>query len=165
MYIVNTKRQVERINEMITLRKNMETFEVYYHDPSTGKLWKSFFPRGYKQHKGPKLLRVDPPPSSMEHQLHLCLNSPDDGDAIGLGIEWSVKPEKWQEILELLHKNRKRYQRANLNTFINHLGVLKPRQSLHEIDVKPMDIGLQEEDLNELTKKARYIKLKRFFRL
>ena len=65
MYIIDNKKQIQRINEMVPLRKNMETYEVYYHDPSTGELWKSFFPKGYKAHQGPKLLRVDPLPKQL----------------------------------------------------------------------------------------------------
>ncbi|WP_020403870.1 hypothetical protein [Gracilimonas tropica] len=165
MYIIDNKKQIQRINEMVTLRKNMETFEVYYHDPSTGELWKSFFPRGYKSHEGPKLLRVDPLPKKLELQLEMCLNSPDDSDAIGLGIECSVKPQQWKDILEVLNKNRKQYLRGNLNTFIKHLGVLTPKESLHEIETDPNEVGLSDEDLHQLTKKAKRIKLKRFFRI
>ena len=96
MYIINSKRQIERIRDMVPVRKDMETFEVFYHDPSTGELWKSFFPRGFKEHQGPKLLRPEPLPDNLELQLEICLNSPDDSDAIGLGIECSIKPEKWK---------------------------------------------------------------------
>lgn len=165
MYIINNKRQIERISEMVTLRKNMDTYEVYYHDPSTGELWKSFFPRGFKQHKGTKLLRPDPLPNELELQLEICLNSADNSDAIGLGIECSVKPEKWGEILDLLHKNRKNYLRSHLNTFIKHLGVLNPQESLKDIDVDPKEIGLNQDFLKQLTKKAKRIQLKRLFRL
>ncbi|MAO63495.1 MAG: hypothetical protein CL666_00700 [Balneola sp.] len=165
MYILDNKKQIQRINEMVPLRKDMDTFEVYYHDPSTGELWKSFFPRGFKKHEGTKLLRIDPLPSELELQLEICLNSPDDSDAIGLGIECSVKPEKWIEIIQLLDKNRKQYLRTNLNTFIKHLGVLNPKESLQEISIDPTQAGLTEEDLIQLTKTAKRIKLKRLFRL
>jgi hypothetical protein len=165
MYIINSKRQIERIKDMVPVRKDMETFEVFYHDPSTGELWKSFFPRGYKGHQGPKLLRPEPLPENLELQLEICLNSPDDSDAIGLGIECSIKPEKWELILNLLDKNRKRYLRSHLNTFIKHLGVLNPEESLKEIEIEPSSVGLDESTLNSLRKKARIIKVKRFFRI
>ncbi|MAL18529.1 MAG: hypothetical protein CL670_12595 [Balneola sp.] len=150
---------------MVPVRKDMETFEVFYHDPSTGELWKSFFPRGFKEHQGPKLLRPEPLPDNLELQLEICLNSPDDSDAIGLGIECSIKPEKWKLILNLLDKNRKRYLRSHLNTFIKHLGVLNPVESLKEIETDPSSIGLDESTLNSFRKKARIIKVKRFFRI
>ena len=150
---------------MVTVRKNMETYEVFYHDPATGELWKSFFPRGFKQHQGPKLLRPEPLPENLELQLEICLNSPDDSDAIGLGIECSVKPEQWEDIIRILDKNRKKYLRSHLNTFIKHLGILHPMDSLREIELQPEDVNLSEEILSSLRKKARVIKLKRFFRI
>ncbi|MEQ8525199.1 hypothetical protein [Gracilimonas sp.] len=165
MYIINNKRQIERIKDMVTVRKNMDTYEVFYHDPSTGELWKSFFPRGYKKHQGPKLLRPEPLPDNLELQLEICLNSPDDSDAIGLGIECSVKPEKWEEIIEILDKNRKKYLRSHLNTFIKHLGILSPIESLKEIELHPEDLKIDEEKFTALKKRAKRIKLKRFFRI
>ncbi|MEX0723488.1 MAG: hypothetical protein WD053_06410 [Gracilimonas sp.] len=165
MYILNNKRQIERIKDMVPVRKNMDTFEVFYHDPSTGELWKSFFPKGFKEHKGPKLLRPDPLPQSLELQLEICLNSPDDTDAIGLGIECSVKPQKWEEIIDILDKNRKKYLRSHLNTFIKHLGVLNSDDLFAEIELDPQKLGLEKELLTTLRKRAKRIKLKRFFRL
>ena len=165
MYIINNKRQIERIKDMVPVRKNMDTFEVFYHDPSTGELWKSFFPRGFREHEGTKLLRPEPLPENLELQLEICLNSPDDSDAIGLGIECSVKPEKWEHILTLLDKNRNLYLRTHLNTFIKHLGVLQPEESLKEIEIDPSSVDLSKDQLSGLRKKARKIKLKRFFRI
>jgi hypothetical protein len=165
MYIIDNKRQIERINRMVPLRKNLETFEVYYHDPSTGEMWKSFFPKGYQEHKGPKLLRPEPLPNSLELQLEICLNSSDDSDAIGLGIECSVKPEKWETILDLLDKNRRNYLRSHLNTFINHLGILNPDKALKDIELNPEDAELSPQKLIRLKKRARMIKFKRFLRI
>lgn len=165
MYIINNKKQIERINDMVPVRKNMDTFEVYYHDPSTGNLWKSFFPRGFQSRQGPKLLRTEPLPDNLEQQLSICLNSEDDSDAIGLGIECSVKPEKWEEIAELLYQNRKDYRRTNLNTFIKHLGILNPVDSLAEVELHPMDAGLDDQKLKSLKKKIKRTKLKRLFHI
>jgi hypothetical protein len=150
---------------MVTVRKNMDTFEVFYHDPATGELWKSFFPKGFKEHRGTRLLRREPLPKSLELQLEICLNSPDDADAIGLGIECSVNPKSWPNIIKTLDSNRKKYLRSHLNTFIKHLGVLNPEKSLKEIQVKPAEAGLDKETLSLLTKKAKRIKLKRLFRI
>lgn len=165
MYIIDNKRQIERINSMVPLRKNLETFEVYYHDPSTGEMWKSFFPKGYHEHKGPKLLRPEPLPKSLELQLEICLNSTDNSDAIGLGIECSVKPEKWETILDLLDKNRSNYLRSHLTTFINHLGVLDPENALKDVELNPDEAGLSPDKLIRLKKRARMIKIKRFLRI
>lgn len=165
MYIINSKRQLERIKDMVPIRKNMQTYEVFYHDPTTGELWKSFFPRGYNGHTGTKLLRPEPLPENLELQLEMCLNSKDDSDAIGLGIEFSVKPDCWHKILTMLNKNRKNYLRSNLNTFLKHLGVLEPAKSLAEINMDPAHFNLDEEKLLEIRKMAKYLKLKRLLRI
>lgn len=165
MYIINSKRQIERIKVMVPVRKNMQTYEVYYHDPMTGELWKSFFPRGFNGHGGTKLLRPEPMPDNLELQLEMCLNSKDDSDAIGLGIEFSVKPDQWMSILALLNKNRKNYLRSNLNTFLKHLGVLDPAKSLSEININPADYNLDDAKLTSIKKHAKQLKLKRLLRL
>ena len=54
MYVLDYHQQVKRINQMIPLRKNDKTFEVYYHDPQSGELWKSFFPYGKKNSLSPE---------------------------------------------------------------------------------------------------------------
>lgn len=165
MYIINNKRQLERIKTMVPVRKNMSTYEVYYHDPITGDLWKSFFPRGYNSRNGLKLLRREPLPENLELQLEMCLNGKDDSDAIGLGIEFSVKPDLWLTILNLLDKNRKFYLRSNLNTFLKHLGVLEPAKTLREVQINPADFNLDDAALLEIKKKAKQLKLKRLFGL
>jgi|SRR5690554_1663804 len=165
MYIINSKRQIERIKDMVPVRKNMKTYEVYYHDPATGELWKSFFPRGFNGRHGTKLLRLEPMPDNIELQLEICLNSKDDSDAIGLGIEFSVKPDCWLTILGLLNKNRKNYLRSNLNTFLKHLGVLDPEKTLAEININPEEYELDEAKLLKIRKMAKQLKLKRLLRL
>ncbi len=165
MYIIDNQQQLERTKEMVPIRKNMETFEVFYHDPATGNLWKSFFPRGYKNHSGPKLLRPEPLPDNLELQLEMFLNSSDTSDAIGLGIECSVKPEKWEDILDILYRNRRKYLRTHLGLFLDKLGVLSPIQSLQELEQNPADFNLTEEQLDALRKRAKWLKIKRFFNL
>ena len=163
MYVLNYKKQVERINQMIPLRKNDKTFEVYYHDPQSGELWKSFFPHGYKKSSALKLLRPEPLPTSLEHQLELCLNSGNLADAAGLGIEYSLTPEKWGEILEALDNNRKRYVRSGFFEFLNHLGVKDPKQTLAALEIDLHQNHMSEKELNSLKSKARKLWLKKFF--
>lgn len=165
MYVLNYKKQVERISQMIPLRKNDKTFEVYYHDPKTGELWKSFFPYGRHRSKGPKLLRPEPLPSSLEHQLELCLNSGNLADATGLGIEYSLNPEKWDDILSLLLSNRKRYVRSGFFEFLKSLGVRAPVKTLKALHIDFDQESLSEKHLNSLKKKAKKLSLLKFFGL
>ncbi len=163
MYVIQHKRQLERIREMVTLRKNDKTMEVFYHDPKTGELWKSFFPKRKGSNRGPKLLRPEPLPKSLGIQLELCLNSNVNADAIGLAIEYSSKPEDWDEILTHLELNRKKYLRSNFLIFINNLGILTPTQSLIDTEINLISIPISNDALSSLKRRARRLKIKRYF--
>jgi len=163
MYVIQYHQQLERTREMVTLRKNDKTLEVFYHDPKTGELWKSFFPKRTANGCGPKLLRPEPLPESLEIQLELCLNSNVNADAIGLAIEYSSKPEAWDEILSLLEQNRKKYLRTNFLAFIDNLGILTPIHTLNDAEINLTSIPISNDALLTLKKRARRLKMKRFF--
>jgi hypothetical protein len=165
MYVLNYKKQVERINQMIPLRKNEKTFEVYYHDPKSGELWKSFFPYGKKKSGSQKLLRPEPLPPNLDLQLELCLNSGNLADAAGLGIEYSLNPEKWGEILTHLDTNRKIYIRSGFFEFLNHLGVKDPEKTLRALEIDFDNSPLTQKELKTLKTKAQKLWLKKFFGL
>lgn len=165
LYILDYKEQIKRTKEMVTVRKNMETLEMYYHDPQTGKLWKSFFPRHSSKSRGPKLLRQEPLPNSLELQLKNCLTSSEETDSMGLGIELSANPKKWPEIVNLLKENSSNYRRSNFFLFLKHSGLLKPFSSLNELGESPETVGIDQNKLKKLRRRAKFIKFKRFFGL
>ncbi|MDX1642307.1 MAG: hypothetical protein R3220_11450, partial [Balneolaceae bacterium] len=146
-----------------TVRKNMETMEMFYHDPQTGELWKSFFPKYTPQDRGPKLLRPEPLPESLELQLKNCLTGSEEVDSMGLGIELSVQPKKWPEIVSLLKKNSSSYRRANFFIFVKYAGLIHPFSSLQEIGETPESCGFTRKDLKRIRRQVRFIKFKRFF--
>lgn len=162
MYILDYKEQIRRTNEMVSVRKNMDTLEMYFHDPHTGELWKSFFPRHSHKSRGPKLLRPEPLPESLELQLESCLTSNDEADAMGLGIELSATPEKWPEIITLLKKNSSQYRRSNFFIFLTYSGLLKPLASLNELGEKPENIGITQKELKRIRRQTKFMKFKRF---
>lgn len=163
MYVLNYHQQIERISRMIPLRKNEETFEVYYHDPQTGELWKSFFP--HKEHlgKGPKILRPEPLPENIELQLEICINSGEEEDAKGLAIEYSLRPEKWEEIIDTLEANFKKYMRSGFLLFIKTLGVLDPTDIIDEDRPTALYPSIGKDRLLRLKKRARKLRWKKFF--
>ncbi|MEO9885756.1 MAG: hypothetical protein ABJR05_03765 [Balneola sp.] len=163
MYVLNYQKQVERISQMIPLRKNEQTYEVYYHDPESGELWKSFFPYRSENKKGPKLLRPEPLPQNLKHQLEICLNSGNLADAEGLGIEYSLNPEKWDEILTHLEENRKKYSRRGFFEFLKFLGVKDSRLTLEALKIDFGQLSLSEKEIYSLKKRARMLSLKKFF--
>lgn len=165
MYVIQYHQQLERIREMVTLRKNEETLEAFYHDPKTGQLWKSFHPNRTATNSGPKLLRPEPLPEKIELQLELCLNSDSDKDAIGLAMEYASKPQRWDEIISLLETNRKQYSRANFYLFVKHLGVLTLTHSLREMEITPTDLSISEDILKKLQHRARRVRFMRFLGL
>lgn len=164
-YILDYKEQIRRTNEMVFVRKNMETLEMYFHDPRTGELWKSFFPRHSPKKRGPKLLRPEPLPESLELQLESCLTSNEETDPMGLAIELSSNPEKWLEIITILKKNSSNYYRTNFFIFLRYSGLIKPLASLHELGEKPETIGTTQKELMRIRRQAKFIKFKRFFGL
>ncbi|MBO6622412.1 MAG: hypothetical protein JJ892_12005 [Balneola sp.] len=165
MYVLDYNQQVKRINQMIPLRKNEKTFEVYYHDPQSGELWKSFFPYGKKMANSPKLLRPEPLPNGMEHQLELCLNSGNLADAEGLGIEYSLNPEKWDALLTMLDSNRKKYTRAGFFAFLNKLGVKDPDKTFEALHYDLNLAPISKNELNALKKRAKKLWFKKLIGL
>lgn len=163
LYILDYKEQIRRTNEMVTVRKNVEALEMYYHDPRTGDLWKSFFPKLTPKKRGPKLLRLEPLPETLELQLESCLTSNDEANSVGLGIELSANPQKWPEIVTLLKKNSSTYHRTNFFIFLKYSGLLNPFSALNELGETPETIGATRKELKKIRRRTRFIKFKRFF--
>lgn len=163
LYVLDYHEQIRRTNEMVTVRKNMERLEMFYHDPITGELWKSFFPKYTSANRGPKLLRPEPLPETLEVQLKNCLTSPNEEDSVGLGLELSANPKKWPEIVSLLKKNGKSYHRANFFLFLKYSGLLHPFSSLEEIGETPGSCEITHKNLKRIRRRAKFIKFKRFF--
>ncbi len=162
MYVLQRQQQIERTREMVTLRKDDQTLEVFYHDPKTGEMWKSFFPKRTRGTSGPKLLRPEPLPEDLEQQLNACLLHGSETDAQGLGTEYSMKPRQWEQILNILHKNRKSYPRKSFFTFLKYLGVLNVSELLCAPEVDENLFGVPESTLFRLQKQAKRLKIKKF---
>lgn len=163
MYVLDYDRQLSLIREMTQLRKDSEKWIVYYHHPSTNEMWKSYFPRATEQKKGPKILRTEPVPGNLQERLFRCLTSDAHEDAIGLGIELSVEPQKWETIISTVEDNRREYDRKQLERFLKYLGVETPDDLFAEIGHSPSDYGLDKEDLSDLAWRSKLVRLKRFF--
>lgn len=161
MYVLQRQQQIERTREMVTLRKDDQTLEVFYHDPKTGEMWKSFFPKRANGTSGPKLLRPEPLPEDLEEQLNACLLQGSQTDAQGLGTEYSMKPEKWAQILDLLYTNRKSYPRKNFFTFLKYLEILNVSELLRASEANETQLEVSESTLFNLQKQAKKLKLKK----
>jgi len=157
MYIIEHRQQIERIRELTQLRKNQDTFEVFYHDPSSGNMWRSFFPQANGRVRGPKLLRTHPLPDNLEKQLNICLNSEDINDAKGLALEYSAKPDNWISVIKILQNNRKSYKRQHLKAFLSLSGLTHPQKTVKELDFLIKNIRLTKERLSLIQRKARKI--------
>lgn len=165
MYIIDHEKQISLINEMKQLRKNSQSYEVYYHHPLTNQMWKSFFPLANEEELGPKLLRHEPVPTDIEERLNICLREDDPANAIGLGIEWSAKPELWPSIIQALEKQYAHYNRSQIKLFLDNLQL---DESKAELPPKQQEEGEQvynaSDDLIENLKwRSRKIRMKRFF--
>ncbi|TYP92035.1 hypothetical protein LX73_2281 [Fodinibius salinus] len=165
MYIIDYDKQISLINEMKQLRKDDETCEVYYHHPYTNQMWKGFFPRSTEDELGPKLLRHEPPPTDMTERLQVCLGEAVPENAIGLGIEWSSKPELWPSIIEVLEKRYSNYNRKQLKLFLNNLQLDEAKDQLPEKNDAEdhSDQQLFADQVGNLIWRSRKIRMKRFF--
>lgn len=161
MYILDYERQLSLIREMTLLRKDTDNWVVYYHHPFTNEMWKSYFPRAKGKNRGPKILRTEPVPQTLKDRLDMCLKSNLEENAIGLGIELSVEPQQWEEIILLLEDEYKEYNRKQLRLFLKYLGVESPAELFEEIGYAPRDYDLDDEKLKNLKKRSRMLRLKR----
>lgn len=163
MYVVDRDRQIMLIQEMTQLRKNLQSWEVYYHHPTTNDMWKSYFPRARGEDRGPKVMRVEPVPESQDVLIHRCLESESVDDAMGLGLELSVNPSHWEPVMEVLEEHWNTWERGQLTTFLRYLGVEQHASLFREIGYDPATDGLSVKHFEALRRRARKLRWKRFF--
>ena len=165
MYITDHDKQVALINEMKQLRKDSKKYEVYYHHPYTNQMWKSFFPCANDDVLGPKLLRHEPVPTDINERLNICLGEDAPENAIGLGIEWSARPEIWPDIIQALENRYSHYNRKQLKLFLHnlHLDEAKEKMPAEASDEELVDVKISEDTVGNLIWRSRKIRMKRFF--
>jgi hypothetical protein len=163
MYILDTDRQISLIREMTQLRKDTQSWEVYYHHPSTNAMWKSYFPKATGNNRGPKVLRTEPVPNILEKRLENCLVEDVPENAIGLGIELSARPERWKQIMDIVAQNYHRYHRSQLPLFLKNLCIESYKPLFKEIDYKPEANNIPIESFDLLARRSKKIRLKRFW--
>jgi len=165
MYIIDHDKQVALINEMKQLRKNHKKCEVYYHHPYTNQMWKGFFPCANGDSLGPKLLRHEPAPTDIQKRLRICLKEEVPENAIGLGIEWSAKPELWTDIFQALENRYSHYNRKQLKLFLDNLQLDEAKENLPENTSSKTDHDVSADLVGDLIWRSRKIRVKRFFML
>lgn len=160
MYIVDHQKQIALINEMKQLRKDSKKYEVYYHHPFTNQMWKSFFPQAEGDDLGPKLLRHEPVPSDVSERLNICLSERAPENAIGLGIEWSAKPQLWPDIIQALEQEYTHFNRSQIKLFLDHLDL---EESKEKVSAGATDEKAKSENVDNLIWRSKKIRMKRFF--
>jgi hypothetical protein len=170
MYITDHAKQIALIKEMKQLRKDSKNCVVYYHHPYTNQMWKSFFPKANEERLGPKILRHEPVPASIEDHLWICLTEEAPENAIGLGIEWSVRPELWPSIMKVLESQYSIYDRNQLKLFLEHLNLDEAKNQFPHVSSNGDTNGQYKEaenatddDIGNLLWRSRKIRMKRFF--
>jgi hypothetical protein len=163
MYILDTDRQTSMIREMTQLRKDTRSWEVYYHHPSTNAMWKSYFPKATGNDRGPKVLRTEPVPDLLEKRLENCLVEDIPENAIGLGIELSATPEKWEQVMDIVAQNYHRYNRRQLFLFLKNIGIENYKTLFKEIDYDAEASNISIESFDLLARQSKKIRFKRFW--
>ncbi len=160
MYIVEQRQQIQLIKEMTQLRRDTENCEVYFHHTLNDQVWKSFFPRATKGELGPKLLRQDPLPDSLEDRIMMCLEEDVPENAIGLGIELSIDIEKWPHIMSVLEEKRRSLVASQIRLFIKHLQLNSYEENIRHLQIDKDKLELSEKDFKKLIWRARKLKMK-----
>jgi hypothetical protein len=163
MYVLDHKRQLSLIGEMTQLRRDSNTWEVYYHHPTTNIMWKSYFPKATENDRGPKVLRTEPVPDQLDERLQNCLIEEEAENAIGLGIELSAAPGKWTQIMDILEQRYRTYHRKQLPLFLKTLKVEDYESLFQEIKYGLGDIAATNSDFDDLAKRSKKIRFKRFW--
>lgn len=165
MYIIDHDKQISLIREMKQLRKNTKSYEVYYHHPYSNQMWKSFFPQARGDELGPKLLRHEPVPTDINERLNICLHAEAPENAIGLGIEWSAKPELWPSIIQALEKSYSHYDRTQLKLFLDNLELDESNTKVTDKQNQPAKESpkISADLVGDLVWRSRKIRMKRFF--
>lgn len=163
MYIVEPSQQIELIKEMTQLRKDTEKCEVYFHHTMNDQMWKSFFPRATEEGLGPKLLRHDPLPESLEERIKICLEEDVPENAVGLGIELSTEMEKWPLILDVLEENRRALEAAQIRLFLNYLQLGSYEENIRQLQINKEDLGISDKEFKKLLWRSRKLKFKSYF--
>lgn len=163
MYIIDHDKQIAQIKEMKQLRKNSKKYEVYYHHPYTNQMWKSFFPRSNGKKLGPKLLRHEPVSTDIRERLNICLGEQAPENAIGLGIEWSARPDLWPSVIRALEDKYSHYDRSQLKLFLDNLQLDEAKENFSEKSVPNDKEEITADLVGKLIWRSRKIRMKRFF--
>ncbi len=162
MYIVEPNQQIELMKEMTQLRRDTENCEVYFHHTLNDQMWKSFFPRATEEELGPKLLRHDPLPDSLEERIKICLEEDVPENAIGLGIELSTDMKKWPLILDVLEQNRKAFEAGQIRLFLDHLQIGSYEENMSQLQISKEDLGFSDKEFKKILWRSRKLKLKSY---
>lgn len=163
MYVLDHKRQLSLIGEMTQLRRDSNTWEVYYHHPRTNVMWKSYFPRATENNRGPKILRMEPVPDELDERLENCLAEEEAENAIGLGIELSATPGIWVSVMDILEQRYRKYHRRQLPLFLKSLKIEDYESLFEEIGYTLSNSDATKDDFEKLVKRSKKLRFKRFW--
>lgn len=162
MYIVEPNQQIKLIKEMTQLRRDTEKCEVFFHHTMNDQMWKSFFPRATEEELGPKLLRHEPLPETLEERLTICLEEEVPENAIGLGIELSSEMKKWPRVIEILEQNRRMLYAGQIRLFLKHLQIKSYEENLKQLQINKEEIDLSDKDFKKLLWRSRKLTFKSY---
>lgn len=160
MYIIDYNQQNQFIKEMTQLRRDVDNYVVYFHHAHSDQMWKSFFPRATSKELGPKLLRHEPVPASLEDHMSFCLSEDVPENAIGLGTELSVQIGRWPEIIQVLEENRSKFVPVQVRRFLNYLKVSRFKENMNQLGINGEELELTYKELKRLRWRARKIRVK-----
>lgn len=160
MYILEAEVQKNYLKDLTFLKKDEENWIMYYHNPKTNEMWKTYYPLSCNNGRGPKVMRTEPLPDSLEEHLNICLKSEIPDDAIGAAYDYAFRFEDWDKIVSILENQYRNYPRKQLKRFIHHLGIEQPEEQLRKAGSTYETIVPDKEELDELARRAKKIRYK-----
>ncbi|MDZ7680749.1 MAG: hypothetical protein U5J63_03300 [Fodinibius sp.] len=128
-------------------------------------MWKSFYPQADDNDLGPKLLRHEPVPTDVGKRLNICLGESVPENAVGLGIEWSARPELWPEIIQCLENGYTNYDRGQIKLFLDNLQLdeYKVERLGNATSKKQEQPAISADTVGNLIWRSRKVRMKRSF--
>ncbi len=126
VYVLDRDKQMQFIERLSFVESTEGGWVRHFIDKETGQKWVLFHAHAEAQGGGLCILRTDPPPSSLAEWLVDSFFSRRRDDVRGIALEFSSRPEDWEEVIEWLEANQERLDKDEIAECLRTLGILHP---------------------------------------
>ena len=157
MYILGKDKQKIFIESLHLIVKSDEEWVRHYLDPKSGQEWITFKFQPEYHGGGITVLRKDPLPDDIKTWIKYCFESENKDDPNGLGMELSDQYELWPDVIGWLEDNWPNIPKGRIKNFIEHLGILLPRNRRNTIGIPPNEVESDYQHFVDLASRAKQL--------